>query len=85
MDEKTARTPKPPKAQARPRKSKNGLDRQKLQADLLALYHQYRSDAEHAAQLQAEYDRLSKNVETLLDEEFPGWKQPGADEEQDAS
>lgn len=82
MEEKTAKTPKP---QLGRRKPKNGLDRQKLQADLVALYHQYRSDADHAAQLQAEYDRLSKNVETLLDEEFPGWKRPGADEEQDAS
>ncbi len=53
-----------------------GLNRDKLRAELIALYHQYRSDAEQAASLQARYEVLMNNIITLLDEEFPGWNEP---------
>jgi hypothetical protein len=54
------------------------MDRERLRAELVALYHQYCSDADHAATLQQEYERMSKNVEVLLNEEFPDWKEAGS-------
>jgi hypothetical protein len=57
-------------------------DREKLRGELIALYHQYRGDADQAASMQARFEAMMQNVLLLLDSEFPGWDQnPEADPE----
>jgi hypothetical protein len=48
-------------------------DREKLRGELIALYHQYRGDADQAASMQARFEAMMDNVRQLLNAEFPDW------------
>jgi hypothetical protein len=50
-----------------------GSDRGSLRNELISLYHDYRDNVEVAADLKVKYEMLLRNVQSLLDTEFPGW------------
>ncbi len=45
-----------------------------IRSNMVTLYFQYRADADRAAAIQEKFERITHDIEVVLNEEFPDWQ-----------